>query len=195
MSKVKTIFVVSSVVLLLATAVTMVAAQGPASLVIGSQKLFQGDAVFVSSVTIGTRGFVAIFNDLGQLVGLSKVSAGTTNNLMIRLHMKDINRATAVLTAQLFEDVGVIGKFEPGVDVPVGDPVEFEIRGANQETAGPTVTSGIGVAATTTTATTAPAVLPPTGGAPMPWISLVLLAAGTLSLVAGIGMSVARRKR
>ncbi len=189
MSKVRTIFVVSSVVLLLAMAVTAVPAQA-ASLVIGSQKLFQGDGVIVTSATIEGPGFIAIYNSSGKLVGLQKVPAGTTRNAMIRLHIRDI---TSSLTALLYLDQGVVGKFEPGVDIPVAE-VSFEVRGA-REAGGAVAAATSGPTGAVTTPTTAPQVLPPTGGTPMPWISVVLLAAGSLSLVAGIGMSLVRRKR
>jgi hypothetical protein len=91
----------------------------------------------------------------------------------------DINTAgvTPTLYAMLHTDAGELGawEFPGGPDVPV-KARDVVITPAFQVMGG------------------APATLPVSGGAPFPW-TIVLVAAGALALLGGLGATLARRPR
>lgn len=108
----------------------------------------------------------------GPVLGHSAVSDGENSNVVVQI---DMSGATETLYAMLHTDAGTVGTYEfPGSDAPVS--VEGQVV-----TPAFKVTGGL------------PAMLPQTGGVTTPWASLLLLA-GALAVVSGLGMTLARRR-
>jgi hypothetical protein len=144
---------------------------------VADQALVDG-SVTVAKVFSQGPGWIVIHAQAdgkpGPILGYSPVVDGENSNVVVAI---DTAGATETLYAMLHIDAGQVGtwEFPGGPDAPVkaGDVVI---------TPPFTVTSGM------------PSALPETGGVVTPWLSLLLVAAGGLVLVSGLGrLALARR--
>lgn len=109
----------------------------------------------------------------GPILGFSGVAGGENSNVVVEI---DTTGATETLYAMLHVDAGQVGTWEfpggPDAPVKVGDVVitpPFQVTGG------------------------LPSTLPETGGVVISWTSVLLLIAGGLILISGMGLALARR--
>jgi hypothetical protein len=144
---------------------------------VANQEVVNG-SVTVAKVYSAGQGWIVIHAQAdgkpGPILGQSPVADGENVDVIV-----DINTAgvTPTLYAMLHTDAGELGawEFPGGPDVPV-KARDVVITPAFQVMGG------------------APATLPVSGGAPFPW-TIVLVAAGALALLGGLGATLARRPR
>jgi predicted lipoprotein with Yx(FWY)xxD motif len=137
-----------------------------------------GDAVTIAEVSSKGPGWIVVHADKngapGPVLGYTAVKDGANKDVVVKLAAEG---RTETLYAMLHVDVGTVGTYEfPGADIPA------------------TVNGAVVTPAFKATAA-APATLPTTGGVVMPWASILLLAAGGVVLLGGLGLAVASRKR
>jgi predicted lipoprotein with Yx(FWY)xxD motif len=136
------------------------------------------DTVTIAEVSSKGPGWIVIHADKngapGPVLGHAAVKDGENTNVAVKLAAEG---RTDTLYAMLHTDAGTVGTYEfPGADGPVSVD-------------GKVVTPAFKVT------TAAPATLPTTGGVVTPWTAILLLAAGGVAVLGGLGLAVARRKQ
>jgi predicted lipoprotein with Yx(FWY)xxD motif len=143
-----------------------------------AEQAIANDAVTIAQVVSNGPGWIVIHADKngapGPVLGHSAVKDGENDNVTVKLAAEG---RTDTLYAMLHTDAGTVGTYEfPGADGPVSVD-------------GKVVTPAFKVTAA------APATLPTTGGVVTPWTAILLLAAGGVVVLGGLGLAVARRKQ
>ncbi len=85
-----------------------------------------GDTVVVSRVVATSSEWIVIRAEAagapGPIIGFAEVPAGLSRGVKVKV---DAGRLTDVLYAELDSDAGTPGRFDPGRDVPVTQPVKL----------------------------------------------------------------------
>jgi predicted lipoprotein with Yx(FWY)xxD motif len=160
-----------------AAAEAQMAAEVTPSVKVADQAI-ANDAVTIAQVVSKGPGWIVIHADKngapGPVLGHAAVKDGENLNVVVMLAAEG---RTDTLYAMLHTDAGTVGTYEfPGADGPVSVD-------------GKVVTPAFKVAAA------APTTLPTTGGVVTPWTAILLLAAGGVVALGGLGLAVARRKQ
>jgi predicted lipoprotein with Yx(FWY)xxD motif len=159
------------------TARAQMAAEVTPSVKVADQAI-ANDAVTIAEVSSKGPGWIVIHADKngapGPVLGYTAVKDGANKDVVVKLAAEG---RTETLYAMLHTDAGAVGTYEfPGADGPVSVD-------------GKVVTPAFKVTAA------APATLPTTGGVVTPWTAILLLAAGGVIVLGGLGLAVSRRKQ
>lgn len=178
MSNVRKLLVLGLALGALVVMTTLTFAQGMTpSVSVADQPIVNGTVTIAEVVSDGP-GWLVIHAQKdgkpGPVLGWSPVSDGVNTDVVVKI---DVTGVTETLYAMLHTDAGTVGTYEfPGADVPVkvGDKIvtpPFKITGG------------------------LPLMMPKTGAAATLWTNALLLLAGTLAVMTGLGLTLARRTR